>query len=58
MLYQTDPVLARRGCELVSDPVSILIGSTQPTLNCSVRAHQMRRRPLPAPLKTPWTKTG
>ena len=22
------------------------------------RAHQIRHRPLPAPLETPWTKTG
>src|SRR5713101_1444979 len=24
----------------------------------ALRAHQMRNRPLPAPLETPWTKTG
>jgi hypothetical protein len=24
----------------------------------ALRTHQMRKRPLPAPLETPWTKTG
>jgi hypothetical protein len=24
----------------------------------ALRAHQMRNQPLPAPLETPWTKTG
>jgi len=24
----------------------------------ALRAHQMRKRPLPAPLETPWTKTA
>ncbi len=24
----------------------------------ALRAHQMRNRPLPVPLETPWTKTG